>query len=86
MEKSLASKEHEALIQLLRATRKSMGVTQVQLAGRLNVVQSFISDCERGQLRLDLVEVLQWCDALGVSFSTFAATFEAKARQTTPPK
>lgn len=78
MEKSLASREYRILIRLLRTTRKSVGVTQVELAKRLDEVQSFVSGCERGQRRLDMVEAWRWCEALGVSFSAFAATFDTE--------
>lgn len=80
MEKSLSTKEYGLLVQLLRSSRKRMGVTQVELAYRLEVVQSWVSSCERGQRRLDMVEVRSWCQALGVSFSGFAKTFDEKAR------
>ena len=79
MEKSLSSKEYKVLVQLLRSARKSVGVTQVELAERLDVVQSFVSSCECGQRRLDMVEARRWCQALGVSFSAFATTFDEKA-------
>lgn len=78
MEKSLASKEYRTLVQLLRSTRKSVGVTQVELAKRLDEVQSFVSGCERGQRRLDMVEAWRWCQALGVSFPEFATKFDQK--------
>jgi transcriptional regulator with XRE-family HTH domain len=78
MEKSLASKEYQILVKLLRAARKSKGVTQAELAERLGEVQSFVSDCERGQRRLDMVEFWRWCKVLDVPFVDLAATFEKK--------
>jgi len=80
MEKSLTTKDYKVLVQLLRTARKSRGITQVELASRLEVVQSFISGCEHGQRRLDMVEVRQWCRALGMSFPEFAAQFDEKAQ------
>lgn len=80
MEKSLASREYRVLVQLLRTTRKSVGVTQIELAKRLDEVQSFVSSCERGQRRLDMVEAWRWCQALGVSFVEFATTFDEKTK------
>lgn len=81
MEKSLASKEYRILVRLLRTTRKSVGVSQVELAKRLDEVQSFVSSCERGQRRMDLVEVWRWCQVLGVSFSALASTFDEMAKE-----
>jgi len=37
------------------------------LAERLEVPHSFIGKVEQGERRLDVVEFIQYCDALGVS-------------------
>ena len=46
------------------------GLRQVDLAERLDRPQSFVSNYERGQRRLDLVELDAICTALGVSVVT----------------
>ncbi len=71
MQKSLYSKENDLLLQLLVQVRVEAGVPQVELAARLDEVQPWISRVERGVRRLDLVELLLWCEALGVPLSTF---------------
>lgn len=48
----------------LAAARKRAGVTQEELARRLRKPQSFVSDYERGQRRVDLVEFLMIVAAL----------------------
>jgi transcriptional regulator with XRE-family HTH domain len=85
MEKSLASKEYLILVKLLRDARKSRGVTQAELAVRLGEVQSFVSDCERGQRRLDMVEIWRWCQGLDVPFAALAASFEEKMGKKASP-
>ncbi|MCC7293488.1 MAG: helix-turn-helix transcriptional regulator [Phycisphaerales bacterium] len=42
-------------------------MTQVQLAEALSRPQSFVSKYERGERRLDVVEFLEVCEALGVA-------------------
>lgn len=42
-----------------------MGLTQVQLARRLQRPQSFVSKYERGERRLDVIEFLEVAHALG---------------------
>jgi len=84
LEKTLASREYRLLVQLLRTARKSKGITQVELANRLQEVQSFVSICEAGERRLDMVEVWRWCQALGVSFTELATVFDEEAK--TQPK
>lgn len=76
MQKSLYSKENDLLLQLLVQVRVEAGVTQVELASRLSEVQPWISRVERGVRRLDLVELLLWCDALGMPLSKFIQRYE----------
>ncbi|MBI1784580.1 helix-turn-helix transcriptional regulator [Candidatus Sumerlaeota bacterium] len=68
MEKSLWSKEYRLVLAHLIQARQKAGLTQAQLADRLAETQSFISKCERGERRLDVVELRRFCKAIGVSF------------------
>lgn len=77
MRKSIHSKEYRIFLELLWELREESGVTQVELAKRLRTTQSFVSKCERGERRLDVVEARAWCQALRVSFAEFASRFEA---------
>ena len=54
------------MIGRLRAAREGRGLTQAELARRLGKSQSVISKTESGQRRLDYIEVVDICDALGV--------------------
>lgn len=71
MNKSIHSKNYAALLELLREARDQAGITQDEIAARLQVTQSFISKCERGERRLDILELRTWCLALGISFTEF---------------
>ena len=77
MEKTIYSQQYARFLHLLRAVREELGVTQVELAARLKATQSFVSKCERGDRRLDFVELRAWCGALGVSLKDFVVRFEA---------
>ncbi len=76
MEKSLFDKDYLIFLSLLRRSRKSVGLTQEQLALRLGQSQSFISKCERGERRIDVIELRAFCLAIGVSFPTFVQLLE----------
>ena len=76
MEKSLFSREYMVFLRVLRKTREMKGLTQVKLAELLSQTQSFVSKCECGERRLDIVEVRAFCKALGVKFADFVSTFE----------
>jgi transcriptional regulator with XRE-family HTH domain len=63
---------YQEILKLLRKRREEAELTQSDLARRIGCTQSFVSKCERGERRLDLVEVRQWCYALDLSFPKFA--------------
>ena len=77
MEKSLFTDEYRVLICLLREVRKQGHITQTQLAERLGTTQSLISKCERGERRLDAIELRRWVMGLGVAFPAFLERFES---------
>ncbi|MEO5623463.1 MAG: helix-turn-helix transcriptional regulator [Dokdonella sp.] len=51
---------------LLVRAREQAGLTQVEVAERLNRVQSFVSKYELGERRLDVVDFIAVCDCLDV--------------------
>jgi transcriptional regulator with XRE-family HTH domain len=57
-------KEHQIVGAALAAARSRAAVTQAQLARILRKPQSFVSNYERGQRRLDVLELLRIVDAL----------------------
>jgi transcriptional regulator with XRE-family HTH domain len=79
MEKSTFTHEYRILRTMLREARLAAKLTQEQLAERLGETQSFVSKCERGERRLDLVQMKAFCHALGTTLSAFVATFEKHA-------
>lgn len=76
MGKSLSSTEGEKLAALLRSVRSEAGLTQSEVAERLELPQSFVSKYESGERRLDLVELRQICKVLKISLSDFIRRFE----------
>jgi transcriptional regulator with XRE-family HTH domain len=63
--KTIGSKRHKALIDLLTEKREAAGLTQTELATRLGEYQSFVARLESGQRRIDVVEFLDIAEALG---------------------
>jgi transcriptional regulator with XRE-family HTH domain len=76
MRKSTFSREYKTLCRLLREVRQEADVSQVELAARLNETQSDISKFERGERRLDVVQLGWWCKALGCQLSDFVKKYE----------
>lgn len=65
MARSFASPRHEALREFLVARRKAAGLRQVDLAKRLKRGQDYVSYVETGQKLVDVVELMEWAEAIG---------------------
>jgi len=78
MEKSLFSKSYTTFLRHLRAAREEASLTQGDLAKRLRKTQSFVSKCERGERRIDVIELRAFCKAIGVSFTEFVGSLDAE--------
>lgn len=76
MEKTVASRGYQVFLDLIREARLHSGLTQIDLAERLGATQSFVSKCERGERRLDILEVRAWCEAMDLSFLKFAQSLD----------
>lgn len=46
-------------------------LTQEQVARRIQQSQSFVSKCERGERRIDVIELLAFCRAIGIPIDDF---------------
>jgi transcriptional regulator with XRE-family HTH domain len=57
-------KEHKLVGAVLVQARERAGLSQVQLAKLLRKPQSFVSSYERGQRRIDVLELLRIVEAL----------------------
>lgn len=68
--------EYLKMAQVLRGARAASGLTQVELAERLGVAQSFVSKYESGERRLDLLELREVAAALNVSPADLIAQVE----------
>jgi len=51
--------------------RKSAGLTQMQVAGRLGKTHTFVSKCELGERRVDFVELQQFAHLYGKELDFF---------------
>lgn len=76
MEKSIYTREHAVVLRLLRQARLEANMTQVQLAKKLRLTQSLWSKMERGDCRLDIIQLRTVCEALGLTLSEFVERLE----------
>ena len=81
MDKTIYTREYAVLLALLRSMREESGVTQVELAKKLGVNQSTYSKLERGERRLDLIQVRTIGRLIGVSLVDFVKELEKEIRK-----
>lgn len=62
----VSSREYRTAIETLRAIREGKGVSQRELARRLNKPPSFVNKIELLERRLDIVEFVAIARAIGV--------------------
>jgi transcriptional regulator with XRE-family HTH domain len=67
MQRLYSPSDRDKLLSLLRQARTEAGLTQEQVAKTLGRPQSFIAKYELGERRLDILELRQVCEALGVT-------------------
>lgn len=63
---------------LLQEYRTLADITQAELAQRVGETQSYVSKVERGERRLDLVQLQFFCRALGLGLGDFVDSFEER--------
>lgn len=59
------------MIALLRQKRELAGITQIQLSKKLGVSQTVVSKIETCERRIDVIELIDICNAINVSFVEF---------------
>ena len=76
MKKAPFSGEYRIFLALLKEFRTQARQTQSDVAIALNETQSFVSKCERGERRIDIIELRQFCSVIDVSLVEFAERLE----------
>lgn len=71
MEKSQHTQKYAQLLEALRAARKKAGLTQLEVAEKLDTYASYVSKCESGERRIDVIELAEFCRLYGVSLTAF---------------
>ncbi len=80
MEKSITTTEYRALLRVLRRIRIESGITQVELAEKIDETQSFVSKVERGETRIDLIQLRTISHALGTNLAQLVDRLEQELK------
>ena len=78
--KSIHKKDYAILLRQLRELRLAAGLTQVGLSTALGRPQSYVSDVERGERRMDLLQLRDFCKACGATLTKFVDDFERELK------
>lgn len=82
----IGPEDHKVVGSDLEAARRSAGMTQQELAKKLRKPQSFVSNYEAGQRRIDVLELMLIADELGTDpkalFAKIAAHWSRRRRRT----
>ncbi len=76
MKKRIYIAQRDRLVSLLREMRIEAGLTQTDLAARIKKDQAYVSRYESGQRRLDVLEVREICQAIGITLEEFVKKLE----------
>lgn len=78
--KSVFSKNYGIFLRELKTARKEAGLSQEALAEKLGQTQSFVSKFERGERRIDVIELRLICSALEMPFVEFVQRLEKRLK------
>ncbi len=81
MTKSVFSKGYDRFRELLVAARIGAGLTQAEVAARLDRSQSYVSKYEQGERRIDVIEFLEICEAVRFNPEIFIARLRRRIRR-----
>jgi ribosome-binding protein aMBF1 (putative translation factor) len=81
MQKSTFTREYRAFLDTLKDCRLKAELSQIELAAKLDQSQSFVSKCERGETRVDIVQLRVFCKAFGITLPVFVAQFEERLKK-----
>lgn len=75
MGEGIYDERHRVLIDLMVEARREAGLTQTALAERLGGSQQVVSFMESGQRRIDVVELHEFCEIVGVDLLDFVTRY-----------
>lgn len=78
MEKTIYNPDYEALILWLKTARKSSGLTMRDLCQALDCSIGHVQKVESGHHRLDALQLVRYCEAIGADVHAAIKVLEKK--------
>jgi transcriptional regulator with XRE-family HTH domain len=85
MRTPLHSDKYRLFLEELNVLRADAGISQTELAERMNVGQDLISRCEAGRRRVDVFELALWTHACGTTLEAFVKKFDERIQRNQLP-
>jgi transcriptional regulator with XRE-family HTH domain len=76
--KSPYREETSVFVGVLRTLRERTGLNQTDFASRLGRSQTYVSSAERSAVRLDGLQLMDWCRACGTDLREWADLIESQ--------
>lgn len=77
MEGSVYTREYRLFLALLRQAREEAGLSQRQLAQKLDKSRSYVAKLETGYSRMDIYQIRRYLQAVEKPFLEFMRAYEA---------
>lgn len=71
MSKIIYTEKYVTFLSRLKQARKEKGLTQVDVANALGKHQSYVTKCENGERRVDVIELAEFTRLYGKSLDYF---------------
>lgn len=78
MRKSTHTRDYAVFLELLIESRRRSDLTQAQIGRKLPFEQPAVSKIERGERRVDVIELKMICEGLGIKLVDFVAELERR--------
>lgn len=82
MPRPVHSSRYREFLKRLREAREKAGLPQVEVARRLGKPQSYVSKCESGERRVDVIELEDFAKLYGVSIGSFVSRLTGRRQPT----
>ncbi len=81
MRSPLHSEKYKLFLEELNALREKAGISQMELADRMQIGQDIVSRCESGRRRVDVFELALWTHACGTSLEAFVKKLDERIQR-----
>ncbi len=81
MRHPLHSEKYKLFLEELNALREKAGISQMELADRMQIGQDIVSRCESGRRRVDVFEIALWTHACGTSLEAFVKKLDERIQR-----